>query len=336
MTTKLGFIGLGGMGLHQARSFAAVRGCRVAAGSDPSRQSCANFAKEFADADVCADHRTLLKNTDVDAVVIAAPTLFHKQIAIDAMHSGRPVMVEKPMARTVADARRMNDVARKTGQPLMVAHCRRYDTDWGTFARVWRSGKLGSPALWRHVSSSAGPPTPWYMDHRLGGGPLMDGAVHNQDFANMLFGDPVSVTATAIKLTEYSAIDTATATICYDSGNQLMLSWSWGVTGSGKELNEVMGPKALLRFVAYNELAELGVKHQDNGAFALTTKSTGRQQVIKFKRAEMYQTQARHFLDCIRGKAECRSPGTEAIKAVASADAILKAAARGGTCKVAW
>ena len=163
MTTKLGFIGLGGMGLHQARSFAAVRGCRVAAGSDPSRQSCANFAKEFADADVCADHRTLLKNTDVDAVVIAAPTLFHKQIAIDAMHSGRPVMVEKPMARTVADARRMNDVARKTGQPLMVAHCRRYDTDWGTFARVWRSGKLGSPALWRHVSSSAGPPTPWWI-----------------------------------------------------------------------------------------------------------------------------------------------------------------------------
>jgi hypothetical protein len=50
----------------------------------------------------------------------------------------------------------------------------------------------------------------------------------------------------------------------------------------------------------------------------------------------MYVTQAKHFLDCLNGKTKCRTPATEAIKGVAVAEAILKAAPTGKSVKVTW
>ena len=331
---NIGFIGVGGMGMHQTRSFAQIRRCRIVAGSDVSPKSQANFAGEFPKAAVYPDHRKLLKDANVDAVVIATPTGFHKQIAIDAMRAGRPVLTEKPMAMTIADSRRMNDVAAKTGKLLMVAQCRRYDTDWGAFAKIIQSGGIGQPVLWRHVMAGYGPRVPWFMDAKLGGGPMMDGAVHNQDFANMIFGDPVSVTASAIKLTNWTCVDTASATIQYDSGSQLMLSWSWG-TAPGEHLFDFIGPKGSI-ILGPADLATKGLDTKKYGYYRVTNSRTRKAKLVRFKRDDMYVRQGKHFLDCIEGKALCLSPGTEAIKAIASAEAILKAGPKGTVRKVVW
>jgi len=238
------------------------------------------------------------------------------------MRSGRAVLTEKPMARTVADCKRMLEVEAKTGKLMMVAHCRRFDTFWGKFADIYRSGKLGKIVVWRQMAGGKGPGVPWFMDEKLGGGPLIDGAVHNQDFANMLFGDPVSVVASSIKLTEATAVDTATAVIRYTSGCQLALNWSWGVA-QAMTAHDVLGTRASLHFPGEH--------------YTLIDRKTGVKKEIKYKQSNMYVTQAKHFIDCVEGKIKvCLSPGSEAIKAVASAEAILKAAPMGRERKVRW
>src|SRR4051794_34989440 len=140
---SIGFIGLGTMGRYQAKSFAQLGDCRVVAGADPADGSRAEFAKIAPDAKVYEKPQELLADKSIDAVVISVPTGFHEQVTTEALKSGRNVLVEKPMARTVEQCRRMNEAATRAGKLLMVAHCRRFDEDWGAFADTYRAGKLG-------------------------------------------------------------------------------------------------------------------------------------------------------------------------------------------------
>ena len=65
--------------------------------------------------------------------------------------------------------------------------------------------------------------------------------------------------------------------------------------------------------------------------------NTGKKKkLVSFKRTDMYVTQAKHFIDCINGKAKCITPASQSIKAVAIAEAILKASVKGTAAKVQW
>ncbi len=329
---NVGFIGLGGMGSHQITSFGKVRGCRIVAGADLADAGRERFAKNHPKAAVYTNYRDLLKDSNVDAVVVAVPTGYHAKVAMDVMRSGRPVLCEKPMARTVSAARKMIDTSNKTRQLLMIAHCRRYDEDWGGFAKIVNAGTLGRPLLWRHVMGGRGPGG-WFMDDKLGGGPLIDGAVHNYDFANYIFGDPDEVMASSIKLSGHSAVDTASAVVRYKKGDQLMVSWSWHAPGGG--CHDALGPRASVMFGA----GPLADKVKNDGQINYCIMDHKRGPTLKqFRRGnvDMYVKQGRHFLECIGSKAKCKSSGPESIKAVAVAEALLKAAPTGGKRKVVW
>lgn len=329
---RVGFIGVGGMGRYQASAFAKVSGCVVAAGSDVSPESRAEFAKAFPEAKVFESHAELMRS-GVDAVVMATPTGYHAQLSSQVLKARIPLLLEKPMARTVAECRRLNDLSEKTGTLLMVAHCRRYDPYWGVWRKAVVAGRIGSPVLWRHVMAGRGPGR-WFMDKRLGGGPLLDGAVHNYDFANWIFGDPVSVVANMVKMDPtVTAADTGSAIVQYASGNQLLVSWSWAVRGLA--LHDVLGPKGFIQFGTGKQT----VSDEDKQKFSYCclTDAKGNEKLLPApKQPDMYVRQARHFLDCIRGRAKCQTPGTEAIKAVAVAEAILKAGHVKGASKVTW
>lgn len=332
---NLGFIGVGGMGRYQAVSFQKVRGCRIVAGADSSSASLKAFGELAPKAALYENHRALLRDANVDAVVIAVPTYYHAPVAIDAMRAGRHVLVEKPMARSVAAARRMIDVARKTRRVLMVAHCRRYDADWGTFGKILQSGKLGRPVVWRSLMGGHAPPASWFMDDKLGGGPIFDAAIHNIDFANMLFGNPERVLASSIKLTRATAQDTITAIVQYPKSDQLMLSWSWGTVPSGAYADDIIGTDGALLFGPGDSPNE-NIDRNLYGYYRLTTRRSQRSRLVRFRHRDMYVAQGRHFLACLAGGVKCQSPGTEAIKAIAVGEAILKAGPAGTARRVAW
>ena len=330
---RLGFIGVGSMGTYQAKSFAQVKGCVVSAAADIAEPARAKFAADYPKAAVYDNYGKLLASPGIDAVVIALPTGLHREAAEAAMNVRLPVLLEKPMARTVPECHSLLETSRKTGVLLMIAHCRRYDPHWCSWYKVVKSGRIGAPVLWRHLNNGLGPGR-WYMDYKMGGGPLFDGAVHNYDFANWLFGEPESVLASSIKMDlAVTALDTVSAIVRYKSGDQLLVSWSWGARGCN--LHDIIGPKGFIQFGT----GALKVPEADRKKYnyCCLTNAKGKQRLIKSKPAElMYIVQAKHFLDCIRGTAKCQTLGTEAIKAVAVAEAIMEAGPKGGECKVRW
>jgi predicted dehydrogenase len=117
MTLRYGIIGTGMMGWEHIRNLALVPGARVVAIADRdsnSREIGRNAAGEAAA--VYDDHRALLADPAVDAVVIATPNFTHAAVLADALASGKHILVEKPLCTTIEDCHRLvSDAARHPG-----------------------------------------------------------------------------------------------------------------------------------------------------------------------------------------------------------------------------
>jgi predicted dehydrogenase len=121
---RVAVIGVGHLGRHHARIFSALDGARLAAVVDtiPER---ARDAAAPAGARALTDFREILD--EVDAVTIAVPTELHRDIAVPFLERGVSVLVEKPMARSVAEADEILDAAERGRATLAVGHTERYN-----------------------------------------------------------------------------------------------------------------------------------------------------------------------------------------------------------------
>jgi scyllo-inositol 2-dehydrogenase (NADP+) len=199
---RVGIIGYGLAGtVFHSPLIATTPGMRVAAivTADPKRQERARA--DFPDAAIYPTSEALLANpAALDLVVVAAPNRVHVPLAIAALEAGLPVVVDKPVAPSSADAERLIAAARERGQLLSVFQNRRWDSDFLTARRLIQNGSLGAvvrlesrferfrPAVqsdaWRERPAPA-----------EGGGLLLDLGAHLVDQACQLFGRPVSVYA---------------------------------------------------------------------------------------------------------------------------------------------
>jgi predicted dehydrogenase len=121
---RLGVIGVGHLGRHHARILSAMPEARLTAVVDTNEQRAAEIASASGTA-ALTDYRDLLGQ--VDGVVVAVPTELHAEIAVPFLERGTPVLVEKPMSRTLADADRMIAAAAAGSAVLAVGHTERHN-----------------------------------------------------------------------------------------------------------------------------------------------------------------------------------------------------------------
>lgn len=216
-------------------------------------------AQTFGIARFTGDFRELLPLCD--AVLICVPTHLHSAIAVEALNVGKAVFCEKPLARTLEQADSMAAAAQKSGAVLQVGFVRRFDDEWLAWRDAIQGNRIGRPVVWNDVSSISGPPAPWFYRDEQGGGPFLDGCIHNYDFALHTFGPAQWAFCHARTLREgATAIDTGTATVHFQSGDELMLAWSWGLPQgcSGARVFEILGPRGLLRWPQSGSEANTG------------------------------------------------------------------------------
>ena len=241
---NIGFIGCGGIARHHASCLSRIRGARIVAAADVVADAAEAFARDFGAEHHFADFRALLDLPEIDAVWVCTPTFQHPAPVIAAAQAGKHVFCEKPMALKVADARRMANACRQADVRLTIGFVRRFDAQWGKLKDIVQSGAVGSPVIWRFAGGGR-PGRPWFRDENKGGGPLMDGAVHNYDFALQIFGPAASAQASSLQFDPTSVgADTASVIVNFASGDQHALIWSWGVAAGAPvaSLNDVIGP----------------------------------------------------------------------------------------------
>ncbi|MDX6549434.1 MAG: hypothetical protein QOJ31_118 [Gaiellales bacterium] len=186
-------------------------------------ESLAALAQRHGIARTTTDWRELAADPEIDAVVIATPNALHAPQTIACLEAGKHVLVEKPMARSLAEAETMNAAAAASSASLMVAHCWRFHPDVQALRARIAGGELGEVVKTRGYGVHAGwGPSGWFTDPDLaGGGALVDMGVHAIDTARYLLGDPQPDRVCAILGTRYRPLPV-------DDDGILLITWSNG------------------------------------------------------------------------------------------------------------
>src|SRR4051812_28260692 len=136
MALRIGLIGAGRIGRKHAETIARLKTATLAAVADADEAAAATAAKEaLGDGDagragevaIVSDHRRLLADPAIDAVVIAAPSNLHAGLIVEAAAAGKQIFCEKPIALTVEEADRAVTAVRKAGVRLQIGFQRRFD-----------------------------------------------------------------------------------------------------------------------------------------------------------------------------------------------------------------
>lgn len=258
------------------------------------------FAKKFRSKLQYVTVEELLKAGGADALVIGTPNFLHAPQAIAALKAGVHVLVEKPMAMSVAEAEKMMEASAKSGAKLMVAHCWRFDRDvnWlkaqaGRLGKIIRTKGYGVHSNWG--------PAGWFTRKQLaGGGAMADMGIHALDTARYLLGDPHPASV-------YAKIGTFYRDFDVDDTGVIMVEWGNGAISyveSGWWQPHMDGPEAATQLYGtkgFGQLFPTLLEMPNVEKQRVETIKSG----FKFPRREhcpqsMYDAQMAHFIECIK------------------------------------
>ena len=330
---KLGVIGCGGIATHQLTSVWKDGLFDLVAGADLRPEQLDIFREKFGLSEGYEDYRALLRQADIEAVMICTPTYLHAEMAIAAAEAGKSIFCQKPMALNSHDCYRVNKVCAEHGVHIQVGFVRRFDNDWGTLKRIVESGELGSPLVWRQTAGGPAPARPFFMERYEGGGPMIDGMVHNYDFACHCFGEPVEVKSMPTQIRkDTTALDTGTVLVRFERGDMISASWTWGlpqgVRAGGP--TDVLGPNGVLFFPGSfdGKKAEGAADPKSEGAYLMVL-AGGEEKIVTFERKDMFRDELRHFAEWVSAGAEPMVQGDAGLRATRIAELALGG---GGLC----
>lgn len=194
--------GTGRMSTEMATSFREVTNGELVAVGSRSPQRARAFADEHGIPAAFGSYRMLVASPDIDAVYIATPHPQHTSIALAAIASGTPVLVEKAFTATVADTERVIDAARAAGVFAMEAMWTRFNPGVVRVRELLADGAIGQLRGIQGDLTAFRPyePTDRIFDPALGGGAVLDLGVYVLSFAQHFLGIPDVVHAVGGRL----------------------------------------------------------------------------------------------------------------------------------------
>lgn len=156
---KIGLIGAGGRGTGLAYQVKISGLGNVTAAYDPNPEFARQFQKKYEDFSIpFMDRQSLLADPTLDGIIVASPDHCHRQDASDALHSGKPVLCEKPMAIQLDDCDAMLRAQKESGQPLQIGFNLRFHPLYQKMREIASSGQIGkiTTAWIRHFVGCGG------------------------------------------------------------------------------------------------------------------------------------------------------------------------------------
>ncbi len=262
-TLRWGMIGCGSVTEKKsAPSFNKIPGSRLMAVGNRTPEKARDYAQRN---DVPTWHRDpfeVIGNPEVDIIYVATPPGSHMEYALACIEAGKPVYLEKPMARTWDECRVINEAAAAAPVKVFVAYYRRALEYFNRVRQVMEEGKLGRvlhvnmqqyfPARPEDHRSEA---LPWrVIPEHSGGGYFHDMGCHALDILFYLFGDPVQVSGLTANLGGlYEPEDTLSVGLELPGGLLVSAGWSFIIPPShARDLVEVTGEKGKLKFSIFS------------------------------------------------------------------------------------
>ena len=336
---RIAVVGCGGFAPSHLKRLQASDRFEAVAVADINEHAARSRAQEFGVPRWETDYRKLLASSDVEAVLVLTPALAHAPVTIDALHAGKHVFCEKPMARTVADARAMAEAARTTGLVLQIGYPMRHSPDALNLRRLILDGRVGRPVWFRDIwALSKGNPSPSTHDRDLGGGVIYELA-HWLDFVSFVFGPATTVYAVTarFKPDPTTAEDTFLAVIEFASRDTAIWSESWAAKGMGYDVPpvgrkvrptlDVIGPRGSIHFPGPSGEKVLSLYESEDQSRAPTQQWLW--ETDWGANSSGYVAELEHFYRAVREGVPPVPSGKEALLANVLAEAVTESGSTG-------
>ncbi|MBI3089223.1 MAG: Gfo/Idh/MocA family oxidoreductase [Candidatus Tectomicrobia bacterium] len=293
-----------------------------------------SFAEKFS-CDQEESYAAVLGRRDVEAVLLTTPDDTHADLAIEAAGAGKHVIVEKPMAHTLASGRAMVEACARARVTLAVAHGHRHSQAMRRLKQMLESGELGTPvtAIAKFTAPGGQDLTPrrWrYYRAACPAGPLQPLGVHLVDNLNFLFGVPQRVMAAFGKPVGRAEIDdVAHVTIIYPGNvvatlvNSFISPRTYGLHVYGTKANALFTCETILE------------NFDETTRFRVQTMQDADARPVELPKGNILLSELEDFADAVRQGRPAACGGEEGLRTVAVLGAAARSAAAGAWVNVA-
>ena len=276
-----------------------------------------DYAKRHGIGKWYDDADALINDQEVNAIYIATPPNAHKVLTLKAAQAGKPVYVEKPMARTTGECQEMIDACQEANVPLYIAYYRRRLPNFEKIKSLITKGTIGNvrmATIELHKSIDpdilsnivAATPVNWRVDPEVaGGGYFFDLAAHQLDYLDYALGHIESVSGHASNQAgHYKAADLIMANFTFKNGVQGTGSWCFTVDKSAeKDELAIIGSKGRIRTSFFGEPK------------IFLDRSDGEMEVFEYEMPyHIQQPLIETVVNDLLGKGVCPSTGESAIR----------------------
>jgi predicted dehydrogenase len=321
----VGVVGYGYWGPNLVRNFSYNQSTHVLGVSDLDPAKLELSKCHYPDVATTSDFQELLRNPKIDAIVIATPVHTHYNLALAALKAGKHVFVEKPLAPTSEQVRRLIDEADRRNLTLMVDHTFVYTPAVRKIRELVHDGALGEIYYYDSIRSSLGL---FQSDVNV----VWDLAVHDLSIIQYILDDePVAVSATGSSHVEGSPENMAHITLFFNDSCVAHVSVNW--LSPIKVRQTFIGGSR--KMIVYDDVEPTEkIKVYDKGITVNGSSEKAHQLRIGYRAGDMWaphisakealQTEVEHFVDCLRNGTTPISNGASGLRVVE----ILEAASR--------
>jgi predicted dehydrogenase len=324
---KVGVIGLGSMGSTHLDIYSQISEVEVVAVADPKKNRLDGSSKAEGnisgqaqgsvvgfEAKKYLDGMDLIDDPDIELVDICVGTNLHFVFVEAALAKGKHVLVEKPLARTYDEAKKIVELALNSSTNIMSAMCLRYWPAWVWLKKVIDNKQYGRCLSLTCKRQTSHPPGTFYSNDDECGGALLDLHVHDTDFINYCFGMPKAVFSQGYKGPS-GGIDHVATHYIYDQSQNAPL-----VTAEGTwTMQEGYGFN--MSYTANFEKATACYLLDDEETLTLF-RSSYEPEIIKLDEGMGYEFEIRSFVDeILRGEKSDMTLLNQAAKSIAIIEA---------------
>ena len=185
---RIGVIGLGWFGEIHCDTIVGIPNLELGALCTRSPDGLADLAQKFHVGKTYRDYREMIADPEIDAVSIVTMWDQHTEPAIAALDAGKHVFLEKPMASTVADCRKIIEAAKRSKGILQIGHICRFNPRYRMAKQAIDAGRIGKIVA---MSSRRNIPAAWTPEILNKIGPIVGDAIHDTDLMLWFTGDRI-------------------------------------------------------------------------------------------------------------------------------------------------
>jgi predicted dehydrogenase len=329
---NVGLIGYGYWGPNVARNIAETPGARVAAIADSRGERRTLAATRYPTAALCADAADVIANPAIDAVAIATPLSTHHTLAKAALVRGKHVLVEKPLAASVAEAEELTELAARCGVALMVDHTFVYTGAVRKIRSIIEAGDLGDLLYLDSVRVNFGL---FQRDSNV----IWDLAAHDLALMDFLVdARPVAVSANGTALAGYEHENIAYITVHFDNGFLGHFHVNWLAPVKVRHMM-IGGRQRMLvyddmepsdKVLVYDKGVDLDVQDDIARRQILVSYRTGDMYAPKLDRREPLSLVVAEFVDAIANRRAPETAGAAGVRVVRLLEAAERSLRREG------